>query len=140
VLHKHESTAALALKFLILTAGRTKEVLGATWSEMDLASGIWTIPGTRMKAKREHRVPLSAPALTILNTLYQTRLNAFVFPGLRRDKSLGPTTLVALLHRLQVPATIHGFILDLAFGIGPEIKPISRRKFVKRPWPMSLGP
>src|SRR5438552_2333587 len=65
-LRKREGIAALALEFLILTAARTGEIVGACWDEFDLDSGVWTVPGERMKARREHRVPLSAHAIEIL--------------------------------------------------------------------------
>jgi integrase len=101
--------SAMALEFLILTAGRTSEVLRAEWAEVDLTTGIWTIPATRMKAGKEHRVPLSGQALDILKALHKTRLNGFAFPGLRRDSSLGSTTLIALIRRMGFEVTIHGF-------------------------------
>jgi integrase len=62
-LRKQSGVSALALEFAILTAARTGEVIGAAWSEIDPDNALWTIPAARMKAKREHRVPLSAPAL-----------------------------------------------------------------------------
>jgi integrase len=65
-LHKQEETAARALHFVILTAGRSGEVLGARWDEIDLDEQVWTVPATRMKAGKEHRVPLSKEALAIL--------------------------------------------------------------------------
>jgi integrase len=99
VLRQHPSMVARALEFLILTVGRTSEVLLATWPEMDLATKVWTIPAARMKAKREHRVPLSSPALTILIKLATVQSSPFVFPGPRRDTPLGSTTLIAWLHR-----------------------------------------
>ena len=65
-LQKAEGTAALALEFLILTAARTSEVIYASWSEVDLKNQIWIVPAERMKVHREHRVPLSAAAMTVL--------------------------------------------------------------------------
>ena len=64
---------ARALEFLVLTAGRTNEVLGARWSEIDMAKAVWTIPGARMKAGKEHRVPLSPAALAILGRSSRTK-------------------------------------------------------------------
>ena len=75
--------AALALRFIILTAARAGEAVGATWPEVDLDEGVWTIPGSRMKAGRVHRVPLSSEAVTILRKLAKLRTGAHVFPGLR---------------------------------------------------------
>lgn len=65
-LRQQSGTAARALEFLILTAARTGEVIGARWSEIDMAGGVWTIPASRMKADKEHRIPLSAQALAVL--------------------------------------------------------------------------
>ena len=67
-LREREAMAALALEFAILTAARTSEVLGATWGEVDLDKAVWTIPAKRMKAGKEHRVPLSPRAVEILET------------------------------------------------------------------------
>jgi integrase len=108
-LHQHPSMSALALEFLILTATRTNEVLGARWDEIDLTTKVWTIPPKRMKAKREHRVPLSPLALAILNTLDQTRINALVFPGKRQGFPLGSSTLINWLKRQEIALTVHGF-------------------------------
>ena len=68
-LRKQEGAAARALQLAILTAGRTGEVIGARWEEIDLSEKVWTIPAVRMKVGREHRVPLSVPALAILDEL-----------------------------------------------------------------------
>ena len=80
-----EGVAARALEFLILTAARTGEVIGARWNEIDLLDKTWTVPAARMKAHREHRVPLSARALAILDEMQAARhgdaADAFVFPG-----------------------------------------------------------
>jgi integrase len=78
-----EGAAARALEFTILTAVRTGEVIGALWSEMDLEAKIWTIPAERMKAKKEHRVPLTGKVVEILNAL--PREANFVFPGGRAN-------------------------------------------------------
>jgi integrase len=91
------SISALALKFLILTATRTNEVLGARWSEIDLASATWTIPAERMKARREHRVPLSQAALEILNALPRIDGNPYVFPGSRQAKPLSNMALLQVM-------------------------------------------
>jgi integrase len=82
-LARKEAMAARALEFLILTAARTGEVLGATWDEMDLEEKLWTIPGARMKAGREHRVPLSEPAVDMLASLNNARISDYVFPGFK---------------------------------------------------------
>jgi integrase len=80
---KQRSMAARALEFLILTAARAGEVLGATWAEMDLERGLWTVPANRMKAGVEHRVPLSPRALAIVRALHEMRISDYVFPGRR---------------------------------------------------------
>ena len=107
-----ESTAALALEFCILTATRTNETLGAVWSELDLAKGIWLIPATRMKAGHEHRVPLSLRAVEILTAMeaLRTAHNPHVFPGLVKGKSLSNMSMAAVLKRMERHTiTVHGF-------------------------------
>jgi integrase len=109
-LRKQESTSALALEFLILTATRTAEVIGATWSEVDLDAAVWTIPPERMKAKKEHRVPLSKQALTMLKRLYKHRAGEFVFMGAKPGKPLSNVALLKLVERLgRSDLTVHGF-------------------------------
>src|SRR5262249_61753555 len=80
-LQARDATAARALEFTILTAARSGEVLGARWDEFDLDRAIWTIPAIRMKAGREHRVPMSKRALKIVKALHEVRESDFVFPG-----------------------------------------------------------
>src|SRR5882757_1208457 len=82
-LRERQATAALALEFCILTAARSGEVLGARWSEIDLDAKVWTIPAVRMKAGREHRVPLFGAAMAIVERLAAVRTSDFVFPGQR---------------------------------------------------------
>ena len=82
-LREREAMAALALEFLILTAARTGEVLGARWVEIDVEARVWTVPAKRMKGAREHRVPLSDRALEIVTTLAQARTGELVFPSAR---------------------------------------------------------
>jgi integrase len=106
--------AALALQFVILTAARTGEVIGAPWGEVDLAGAVWTIPAERMKAGREHRVPLSEPVLALLHDLQTLRTdsdrNAFVFPGARPGRGLSNMAMLVLLRRMGRPdLTTHGF-------------------------------
>ena len=84
-----ECVSALALEFTILTAARSGEVLGARWDEIDLETKLWTVPAARMKAGREHRVPLTARALAILQTVEKMRTGEHVFPG-QRPASLCP--------------------------------------------------
>ncbi len=104
-----EGVAPRALEFLILTAGRTGEVLGAKWEEIDLVNRTWTVPRTRMKAGREHRVPLTDRALAILADLQEIQSCEYVFPGLKRGRPLSNMALEAVLRRMKVEATVHGF-------------------------------
>ncbi len=108
-LREREATAAMALEFLILTAARSGEVLGARWAEFDLESKVWTIPAARMKAGREHRVPLSSRALAILETLAKARTGDFVFPGQRRANRFPAWRWKWCLRRMKVDVTVHGF-------------------------------
>jgi integrase len=91
--------AAQALEFAILTAARSGEVLGARWSEIDLEAKVWTVPATRIKAGREHRVPLSAPALAIIEAMQPVRVSEYVFPGYRPGRPLGDMALHMVLER-----------------------------------------
>jgi integrase len=85
-------------------------VLGAQWSEFDLEHGVWTVPANRMKAGREHRVPLSSRARQILKDLFETRDREFVFPGRNPNKPLSITALHKIVRRMNVgEATVHGF-------------------------------
>ncbi len=103
--------AAKALAFTILTASRTSETVGATWREIDLANKVWTIDGRRMKAGREHRVPLSNAALAILKDMQigGTKPDAPVFPGGRAGRPLSTAAMSALLARMGRDVTVHGF-------------------------------
>lgn len=106
-LHKREAVAALALEFTILTAARTGEIIGATWSEVDLAAAVWTVPANRMKAGKEHRVPLSPRAIEILEC---ARLlgGEHIFTGPQGGKLSG-MAMAMLLRRMGVDVTVHGF-------------------------------
>ena len=107
-LHKQNGIAAKCLEFTILTAARTGEAIGATWGEIDLDSKIWTIPAIRMKAEREHRVPLSSGAIAILNDMSAIRLNNYVFPGTK--EGLSNMAMLAVLKRMDhAEITVHGF-------------------------------
>jgi integrase len=105
-LREVESIHALALEFLILTAARSGEVLGATWDEIDIDAQVWVIPASRMKAGREHRVPLSARATVILEQMASIRTGDLVFAGQRRRRPLSKTALAALV---PDSGTVHGF-------------------------------
>jgi integrase len=119
------STSARALEFLILTAARSGEVRGATWAEMDFEKGVWTVPAVRMKAGKEHRVPLPKAALTLLKAAPRFAKSDLIWPG-AQGKPMSDATLTALMKKLQAaeeragragwldpeskrPATPHGF-------------------------------
>ncbi len=106
-LHKREAVAALALEFAILTAARTSEVLGATWAEVDLEKAVWTVPAARMKAGKEHRVPLSPRAVAILEAVKPLN-NTSLFPAIRGGKLSG-MAMTMLLRRMKQDCTVHGF-------------------------------
>ena len=106
-LREREATAALALEFAILTATRTSEVLGATWAEVDLDKAIWTVPAMRMKAGKEHRVPLSPRAVEILEAVKPLGTDS-LFPSGKGGK-LSTMAMTMLLRRMKVDSTVHGF-------------------------------
>ena len=87
----------MALKFLILTATRTLEVLHAEWREIDLPGGIWTVPASRMKTRRQHRVPLSDSAMTVLKALASIDGCPYLFPGSRNGRPLSNMALLQLM-------------------------------------------
>jgi len=106
-LHQREAVAALALEFTILTAARTGEVIGAKWDEVDLDKAIWTIPANRMKAHKEHRVPLSPRAVEILKSTQELR-KEWLFPA-TKGGSMSGMAMSMLLRRMKVDVTVHGF-------------------------------
>jgi len=109
-LHAQEGNAARALELVILTATRTSEVIKTKWTEFDLTAKVWTIPAERMKAKREHRVPLSDAAVKVLKTMLERAEGAYVFAGGAPDKPLSSMALLALLGRMRRrDLTVHGF-------------------------------
>ncbi len=99
---------ARALEFVILTAARSGEVRGASWSEIDLDAAVWTIPAGRMKAKKEHRVPLSDAALKLLHATPRIGGTDLIFPS-GKGTALSDMTLTAVLRRMGVVVTAHGF-------------------------------
>jgi integrase len=105
------SFGRLALQFTILTAARSGEVRGAVWDEIDMDSRLWTIPGRRMKARREHVVPLSAPALAVLEKAKAMQLagTELVFPGMQSGKQMSDMTLLKVLRDAGEPHHVHGF-------------------------------
>ncbi len=106
-LHQRQAVAALALEFTILTAARTGEVIGAKWDEVDLDKAIWAIPASRMKAGKEHRVPLSPRAVEILKSTQGLR-KEWLFPA-TKGGSMSSMAMSMLLRRMKVDVTVHGF-------------------------------
>lgn len=101
--------ARYALEFLILCASRTGEVVGAQWEEIDLAKGIWTIPGERMKAGKEHRIPLGKRTLEILTTIRPFSGKKLIFITGKKDVAMSTMAMAILLRRMEVTdATVHG--------------------------------
>ncbi|WP_298284346.1 site-specific integrase [Acidocella sp.] len=110
-LRERDSVGRLALEALILTATRSGEIRGATWGEVDLNNALWTIPAERMKAGREHVVPLSSAALDVFRRAqgYREARSELVFPGQRGDKPLSDMTLTKICRDMEMAAVPHGF-------------------------------
>ncbi|ASY58448.1 integrase arm-type DNA-binding domain-containing protein [Sinorhizobium sp. CCBAU 05631] len=109
-LRETEGLGARALELCVLTATRSGEVLNARWSEIDFDAATWTIPAERMKAGKEHVVPLSAHALAILNALHEKQFSEFVFPGQAPRKPISNMAMTMVMRRLNASAfTVHGF-------------------------------
>jgi integrase len=109
-LREQEGVSVRALEFAILTAARTAEVIGARWEEIDLDEKLWIIPADRMKAGREHRVPLSPAALAIVEKMVTIRSGDLVFPGVKAGQAMSNMTLLMLLRRMKrADITVHGF-------------------------------
>jgi integrase len=108
-LSSREGISARALEFTILTAARTSEALGARWLEIDLNSAVWTIPAERMKAGKEHQVPLSKQVRAILDSLPRER-GGYVFPGAKPKSPLSNMAMLELLRGMRGDGlTVHGF-------------------------------
>jgi integrase len=109
-LRQRQGVAARALEFTVLTAARTGEVIGACWDELDLDAKTWVIPAGRMKAGKQHSVPLSDAALDILRVLPREKDNEFVFIGGQRGGGMSNMAMAAVLKRLKrSDITVHGF-------------------------------
>lgn len=110
-LRVRDAVAARALEFLILTAARTGEVIGGRWQEIDLNQKVWTVPAGRMKAGREHRVPLPDRAIIILEEIaaFGRDPDAAIFPSAKRGRPLSTGAMERLLDRMKVEVTVHGF-------------------------------
>lgn len=126
-LRASKALSALALEFAILTAARTGETLGMEWPEIDFEAKVWTVPGERMKAGKEHRVPLSPRALEIVTDLFDLRSSLYVFPGQgtgkrsNRGRPLSNMSFTMLLRRLELGHfTPHGFRSSFRDWTGDE--------------------
>lgn len=109
-LRKSPAIAARALEFVIATAARKAEVIGARWDEVDVENGTWLVPAARMKGGlREHRKPLSEHAMLVIGAMQAVRHNEFVFPGAKPGTHLTDEAIKQLLIRFDVDATAHGF-------------------------------
>ena len=106
-LRQRKGLSARALEFLVLTAARSGEVRGATWQEIDMEAAVWTVPAERMKAQKEHRVPLSPQALALLAGMPRVEGNDLVFPA-PRGGQLSDMTLTNLMRRMELDAVPHG--------------------------------
>ena len=110
-LRNEVGVSPLALEFKILTVSRTSEVTGAKWSEMDTKDAVWTIPAARMKAEKEHRVPLCSRAIEILDSIKSNRNPMdYVFPGMKHNTGLSNNAFLTLLKTMKISnITPHGF-------------------------------
>ncbi|MBO3274094.1 tyrosine-type recombinase/integrase [Pseudomonas schmalbachii] len=107
---KHDDLTYKAMRLTILTACRTSEVLGATWDEIDDQTRTWTIPAARMKAGKDHRVPLSEAAVNVLNSLPRIAGSPYLFPSIRQGKHLSNMAMLMGLRRIgREDLTVHGF-------------------------------
>ena len=107
-LRQREGFAARALEFVILTACRSGEVRGAQWTEIDMQAKVWTVPAERMKAGKEHRVPLSDAAFKLISCLPRMQGSKYIFPG-TKGQPLSDMSLTAVMRRMEVDAVPHGF-------------------------------
>ena len=110
ILRKLDGTVKDALEFVILTATRTEETIGAMWNEVDIGTKVWIIPGRRTKTGAEHRVPLSSSVVTLLKRLDRSEGSEFVFPGAKENRPLSNMAMLALCKRMWPRhITVHGF-------------------------------
>lgn len=120
-LDEQEGVSRWALEFLILTASRTSEVIGAQWTEFDMEKKLWIVPKERMKAGKEHRVPLVNRAISIIKKMQPFAAGKFVFPGGKADKPLSNMAMAMLLRRMEYEGiTVHGFRSAFRDFIGEE--------------------
>jgi integrase len=117
-----DTVAAVSLRFLVLTAARTNEVIGARWNEVDWNERTWTVPAVRAKTKRNHKVPLSTGALAILREMEPLRSSGddFIFPGQKGAGQSSMTLLSLLQRRMKRQATCHGMRSSFRDWAGDE--------------------
>jgi integrase len=108
-LRQRDGISPRALEFVILTAARTGEAIGAAWPEIDFDERAWTVPAQRMKGRRPHRVPLSKPCIDLLTALPRFRGCDFVFPGTREGRGLSNMALLELMRGMAPAYVPHGF-------------------------------
>jgi integrase len=108
------------LEFVVLTAVRTGEAIGARFSEFDLAAKTWRIPGERMKAGAEHRVPISDRAVSIIKEMAKTRVGPYVFPGLKDGQPISNMAMLMMLRDMRPGITTHGFRSSFRDWAGEE--------------------
>lgn len=108
-LRARDSISARALEFTILCAARTGEAIGAKWDEIDIDGKVWIVPADRMKAGKEHRVPLSDRVVEILRNLPRERGSSYVFPGARAKSALSNMAMLELVRGMRPGLTVHGF-------------------------------
>jgi integrase len=111
-LRQHSGFSAYALELLILTATRTSEVIEAKWNEFNLESKVWTLPAERMKAGKEHRIPLNTRSIEILGQLKEIRVNSYLFPStLHKERPLSNMALLSIMRKMPRYAEFvpHGF-------------------------------
>jgi integrase len=106
-LRQDTSAAARCLEFIVLTGARLAEATGAVWTEIDFEARTWTVPASRMKGGREHKVPLSDAAMAAVEAM--PRMSAFVFPGMRDGQPVGSRTIQNLVKHVGGEITVHGF-------------------------------
>jgi len=108
-LRSKKAVSAQALEFTILTAARTGETIGAKWDEIDLQAKVWTIPADRMKAGKEHRVPLSDRAIEILDEVPRENGSPYIFPGTKAKSPLSNMSMLEMVRGMRPNFTVHGF-------------------------------
>ena len=109
-LRERVGISAIGLEFIILTAARTGEVLGAKWSEINFEKNVWTIPDVRMKTEAEHRVPLAPDAQVLLKAMKEIASSDYVFPGRDKNRPLSNMAFLQLIKRMgRGDVTVHGF-------------------------------